>query len=1581
MSSRHSMIRRGEKSAVAAVCYITASRGTDERTGQSFDYGVKGHVADVQVMLPEGSPEWMRDPVKLMAAAELYEDVWAERRYKTPLYQERHKASAMVAHTAHYSLHHALRDEPERMWAVIETFVKERYTAYGVGAVVAVHDEAHNLHFHVQATKRVVEDSLEGFGRKASCFDSPMSLSSWAKDNRSTLARLQNEALASLEKDGVVEHRSFLERDIDLEAALHRGELGEALIGRGDFPHVALENQAIEARNRAKILDNPGLILEVLGASRATFTEKYMLYEITRRMQGDEALIQEVWKKVQEHHDLVRLPCCGDEEPRYTTRTYQRYEERMFDVATQMHGEEVRLSPWVDLDTSGLKGGQEEAAWALSSRSRLVMLRGAAGVGKTTLLRPVARFFEDQGYRVRGLALAGVAVEGLRTSLGCDAQTIAAFLKREEGRAHGKVQSSSWDLSSRDVVIIDEAGMVDVPTLSKVLRAIEKSRALVRLVGDPEQLKPIGAGDGFRGLWERLGGVSLAEVVRQKDEVDREAISLMSQGHMDQGLGLMRSRMVWHDTSQDLHEAMVRLFIEDKIQHGEGGLMLAFLRRDVKALNEVAREKMREKGFLTEERSFLSDHRSLGIGESILFLEKDRDLGVVNGTLGEVIGFTEAGHVRVKVDSGREIVWDVDVFSSWDYGYAMTVHKSQGVTVRQAWMKADRMLGSEGHYVGLSRHQDTVTLMVDRTVFKDEKDLFQALTRGGRKDLIQDYVQDGMEEALARYTHLRDERWDRSISEERRTQSFKEFKEMAGELVKSWDKVASKARLQGLTLSTLERQAGFRVRPSSSHEKEAEERVHQYQEAASHARSLWHTIRRTHPGRLASTNPEYGRFSEVRSRRDALASEIVQHKDEHRTFIALHQISHKALISQAQAHEKRIQERTLQEQAEQQRLEAHKQELGAKTAQAQHLLTQSRSISGTVAETYLREHRGVRETDFPDDLRFLSQGANLPSGHTTRHPALMAVGRDAEGKVSCVQLISLDEATGKKASLETPKRTYGALSGSWVCIQKGEAHQPVVIAEGVETALSLKEAGVHQGAIYSTLGIHNLNHAQDFILESRAEVILAADQDGPDAPSHKIVGEVAHSLHEQGHKVSIARPSSTPDQPKRDWNDVLRQEGVQGFKKAFEEALEKVHEKTPTQDKKQAQDKHCKHEDALHEQGTEDQHTKKEARSSERDKGLRGRYNLHALHQGLKQRVHEIAPKIVTCPLDGSESSRTHMVFKDKTQKISLCVQGDKAGLWYDFKRGKGGNLIDLLQDQHKLSKAEAIHRAAHLVGLEPEPKTRHTLHTPLTSKNHGLQQEKALEHEKALPHPQEKEKLPSGEVIKASYDAHMPFLKRSFKLQKEVMLFEEKKFARDVIKGLQEGKGEVPEQGFVLSALQTSRLQGRLRVESVIQGNPQSEDLLKKDAIKVALQTHSRLEGFQKELETQGWRADLVSEGKQAFLGHLQRYGQEPNKLQKEHIMRVVEAAQPLKEHMDIPKGFEHQKNALWTYCVDRVLVSMRDGRSFEAEALKTKIQAISKQLQINLRVMTRQIEQERAQDITHDLTPHSSRGRDLGW
>ena len=128
-----------------------------------------------------------------------------------------------------------------------------------------------------------------------------------------------------------------------------------------------------------------------------------------------------------------------------------------------------------------------------------------------------------------GATLSGIAAESLEAGSAIQSRTIASL-----EHAWGQGQEG---LTPRDVLVIDEAGMVGSRQMERVLSAAGKAGAKVVLVGDPEQLQAIEAGAAFRALAERHGAAEITEVRRQRQEWQRAATKELATGGTDQALG------------------------------------------------------------------------------------------------------------------------------------------------------------------------------------------------------------------------------------------------------------------------------------------------------------------------------------------------------------------------------------------------------------------------------------------------------------------------------------------------------------------------------------------------------------------------------------------------------------------------------------------------------------------------------------------------------------------------------------------------------------------------------------------------------------------------------------------------------------------------------------------------------------------------------------------------------------------------------------------------------------------------------------------------------------------------------------
>lgn len=374
-----------------------------------------------------------------------------------------------------------------------------------------------------------------------------------------------------------------------------------------------------------------------------------------------------------------------------------------------------------------LSAEQRQAVEHVTSGAGVVVMTGRAGTGKTTVADVYTRAFRAEGREVIGVSLSWNAALKLGEETGLNRVYSAAKLLTELD--HGKLV-----LSNRHVVILDEAGMADTLTVSRILAYAEKGAKVV-LQGDAQQLSPVTAGQAFRLLRDALGDTELTEIRRQKHAQDIETSEAFythagkERGAVPQeaqrilGADILarldaRNQIERTDTRAEAIEQLVQDYFDSALDH-QDKLILGSTNSDVAELNRAVRRHLIEGGAVSEEEHVarLKQGRrrvdlALAEGDRVRFGRLDEDLGVTNGTVGtiESIRATAKGSLMLRVrlaETGRVVKLDTVIYSDLDYAYARTVDKAQGATVTISFFlaSAQRMDVHLG-LVAATRHRE-----------------------------------------------------------------------------------------------------------------------------------------------------------------------------------------------------------------------------------------------------------------------------------------------------------------------------------------------------------------------------------------------------------------------------------------------------------------------------------------------------------------------------------------------------------------------------------------------------------------------------------------------------------------------------------------------------------------------------------------------------------------------------------------------------------------------------------------------------------------------------------------------------------
>ncbi|WP_269717206.1 Ti-type conjugative transfer relaxase TraA [Caulobacter sp. NIBR2454] len=728
--------RANGSSAVASAAYRSASELHDERLGRSHNFTDKTGVVHSEVMAPEGSPERWQDREALwneVEAGEVRKDAQLAREIEFSIPREMSQAQGVE---------------------LARDFVQQEFVDRGMVADLNVHwdigpDGLAKPHAHVMLSMR--EAGPEGFGKKVREWNSTELLTDW----REAWAEHVNTRLAELDIDARVDHRTLEAQGIDLEPQHKIGPAGARRLDRGEDAERAVDHREIARRNGEKIIAEPTVALDAITRQQSTFTD-HDLARFVHRHTDDADQFAQAMSAVKTSPELVALGKDGAGRERFSTREMLATEQRLERSAEQIAGRgQHRVSPAsreLALAASegrglALAGSQRDALDHITGREDLALVVGYAGTGKSAMLGVAREAWEASGYQVRGAALSGIAAESLEAGSGIGSRTIASL---EHGWAQGRDV-----LTARDVLVIDEAGMIGSRQMERVLSAADLAGAKVVLVGDAGQLQAIEAGAAFRALTERHGAAEITEIRRQREDWQREATRELATGRTGTALdryeaaGMVRG----HETREAARSALVDGWDSVRQARPEASqVMLAHTRADVAELNQLARARMRDAGALGADQVVQTERgeRAFAPGDRVMFLRNERSIGVKNGSLGTVEKI-DAASLAVRLDGAdrREVRFDLKDYAQIDHGYASTIHKSQGVTVDHGHLLASDGLDRHAAYVGMSRHRETLAVHYGADDFKDRDQLTRTLDRERAKDTTLDYGEPRVAEAFA----------------------------------------------------------------------------------------------------------------------------------------------------------------------------------------------------------------------------------------------------------------------------------------------------------------------------------------------------------------------------------------------------------------------------------------------------------------------------------------------------------------------------------------------------------------------------------------------------------------------------------------------------------------------------------------------------------------------------------------------------------------------------------------------------------------------------------------------------------------
>ena len=394
----------------------------------------------------------------------------------------------------------------------------------------------------------------------------------------------------------------------------------------------------------------------------------------------------------------------------------------------------------IELEESKHYASLQRKAIASAVNSGVMILTGGPGTGKTTVIRAVIRIFESLDLEVALAAPTGRAAKRMSEATQCEAKTIHRLLEMEfDGENSDNFKKNENDLLDEDVIIVDEASMIDMYLMNSLLKAI-KPGARLMLIGDSDQLPSVGAGNVLNDLIAsgKFCTVKLTEIFRQAEE----SLIITNAHRINEGVyPVLNSKsgdffFLPRKNDREIADTIVDLCLnrlpKTYGEAAEGIQVISPSRRGAagtETLNRMLKEALNPPSPRKREKTFRDVvYRE---GDRVMQIKNDYDLtwerdgkegiGVFNGDIGvvETINLTDEEMV-ISFDD-RVVKYDFTKLEELEHAYAITVHKSQGseypfVIIPMYSSCPQQLLSRNLLYTAVTRAQKMVILVGDPSI-------------------------------------------------------------------------------------------------------------------------------------------------------------------------------------------------------------------------------------------------------------------------------------------------------------------------------------------------------------------------------------------------------------------------------------------------------------------------------------------------------------------------------------------------------------------------------------------------------------------------------------------------------------------------------------------------------------------------------------------------------------------------------------------------------------------------------------------------------------------------------------------------
>ena len=341
--------------------------------------------------------------------------------------------------------------------------------------------------------------------------------------------------------------------------------------------------------------------------------------------------------------------------------------------------------PWVEGKTGLTLSESQRAALTLSLSSKVVVITGGPGVGKTTLVNSILHVIRAKNVEVLLCAPTGRAAKRLTESTGIEAKTIHRLLEFDP-KANGFKRGRENPLVA-DLVVIDESSMVDISLMNRLLAAIPDQAALM-IVGDVDQLPSVGPGSVLADIIDsgRIPTVRLTEIFRQAASsriiVNAHRINKGEMPLKAEGTELTDFYFIPANTPEEIHDKLLQV-VTERIPKRFGLHPV----RDIQVLTPMNRGGLGARSLNVMLQQALNKDSAPSVvrfgttfapGDKIIQTVNNYDKEVFNGDIGQILTVDlEEGLLQADYD-GRTVDYEFGELDEVALAYATSIHKSQG---------------------------------------------------------------------------------------------------------------------------------------------------------------------------------------------------------------------------------------------------------------------------------------------------------------------------------------------------------------------------------------------------------------------------------------------------------------------------------------------------------------------------------------------------------------------------------------------------------------------------------------------------------------------------------------------------------------------------------------------------------------------------------------------------------------------------------------------------------------------------------------------------------------------------------------